>query len=66
MENLRRKEHHTSTMTAEAGGPTVGTGLRHLVEAVGRGCTLRRPDGALLSGPPILPAVSSDRLGWSW
>lgn len=38
MENLRRKDQDTSAMTAEAGGPAVGSGLRHPVEAVGRGC----------------------------
>jgi hypothetical protein len=42
MENLRRKDHHTSAMTAEAGGPAVGAGLRHTVEAVGCGSVSRR------------------------
>ena len=34
MEYLRRKVHHTSAMAA-------GAGLRHPVEAVGRGCAPR-------------------------
>ena len=42
MENLRRKDQYASAMTAEAGGPAVGAGLRHPVEAVGRGCAPRR------------------------
>lgn len=42
MENLRCKEHHTSVMTARAGGPTVGSGLRYPGEAVGYGCAPRR------------------------
>ena len=42
MENLRRKYNYTSAMTAEAGDPEVGAGLRHPVEAVGRGCASHR------------------------
>ena len=42
MKNLRRKEHHTSAMTPEAGGPAVGPGLRHPAGAIGRGCAPRR------------------------
>ena len=41
MVNLRRKDQDTSAMTAEAGDPAVGTGLRYPVEAVGRGCAPR-------------------------
>ena len=66
MDNRRRKEHHTSAMTAEAEGPAVGVELRHLVWAFGHGCTPCRPDDYLHSGPPILPAVFSERLGWPW
>ena len=41
MEYLRRKEHHTSAMAA-------GAGLRHPVEAVGRGCAPRLPPTRLV------------------
>jgi hypothetical protein len=43
MVNLRREEHHTSAIPAEAGGPAVGAGLWYPVEAVGRGCASCRP-----------------------
>jgi hypothetical protein len=42
MENLRHKDQDASAMTAEVGDPAVGTGLRHPVEAVGRGSAPRR------------------------
>ena len=66
MDNLRRKEHHTSAMTAEAESPAVGVEPRYFVWAFGHGRTPCRPDDYLLTGPPILPAVFSERLGGPW
>ena len=51
MENLLREEHHTRSMTAEAGGPAMGSGLRPTVEAV---CSPRRL------------VVILDRWEWPW
>ena len=44
MENLRRKEHDTSSAIAEADGLAVRTGLHHrlLEKVVGRGSMLHR------------------------
>ncbi len=62
MENLRRKENDTDTMTAEAGGLAAGPRLWHEVRVVGRGRTLCWPGDVLLSGRLILSSVLSHRL----